>query len=395
MPALDRVKVLDVTQVLAGPFCGQLLADMGADVTKIEPPGTGDQSRTALGFTMKGDDTAAFLAINRGKRSVTLNLKEDAGREIFHALARDADVVIENFRPGVARRLGIDYETLGAVNPRIICASISGYGQTGPYANRPAHDLIAQGMTGLMSVTGEPGGPPAKVGISIADLSAGLFCAFGILCAYVARERTGRGQYVDTSIFEAPLALSVFESSELWGLGRVPRPLGSTNRTAAPNQAFRARDGYLNICAANQRLWARLCAVLGRDDLVGDPRFATNDLRMTNRAELETELEATLADRDADEWVRLILDAGVPAGPILDYGQVFDDPHTHARDMVVEIEHPVEGLLRGLGIPVKLSDTPGAVQRPAPLLGEHTDEVLRGLGYSDADVARLRENGVV
>jgi formyl-CoA transferase len=393
--ALARLKVLDVTQVLAGPFCGQLLADMGADVIKIEPPGTGDQSRAALGFRMKGEDTAAFLAVNRNKRSVTLNLKTDEGREIFYRLARDADVVIENFRPGVAKRLGIDHETLSAINPRIICASISGYGQTGPYADRPAHDLIAQGMTGLMSVTGEAGGPPAKVGISIADLSAGLFCAFGILAAVIAREETGRGQYVDTSIFEGPLALSVFETVQLWGLGQIPQPLGSTNRTAAPNQAFKAGDGYLNICAANQRLWARLCSAIGREDLPDDPRFRTNDDRMRNREELEAELEKTLADRPAQEWVDVLLGVGVPAGPIYDYGQVFDDPHTHARQMVVEMDHPVEGRIRGLGIPVKLSDTPGSVRRAAPLLGEHTGELLAGLGYTEEEIRALREKGAV
>ncbi|MGH3387118.1 MAG: CaiB/BaiF CoA transferase family protein [Nocardioidaceae bacterium] len=395
MTALRGLRVLDVTQVLAGPYCGQLLADMGAEVTKVEPPGTGDQSRKSLGFTMKGEDTAAFLAVNRNKRSLTLNLKEDEGREVFYRLVRDADVVIENYRPGVAKRLGIDYPTLSAINPQVICASISGYGQTGPYADRPAHDLIAQGMSGLMSVTGEPGGPPAKVGISIADLSAGLFCAFGILSAYVARLRTGRGQYVDTSIFEAPLALAVFESTELWGLDRVPQPLGSTNRTAAPNQAFRARDGYLNVCAANDRLWERLCTVLGREDLLADPRFGSNLERLHHQDDLAGELESVLQERDAEEWVTLLLDAGVPAGSILDYRQVFDDPHTHARQMVTEVEHPVEGVVRGLGIPVKLSETAGQVRTAAPLLGQDTAEILAALGYSPADVESLRERGIV
>ena len=395
MSALARLKILDVTQVLAGPFCGQLLADMGADVIKIEPPGTGDQSRAALGFRMKGEDTAAFLAVNRNKRSVTLNLKTDEGREIFYRLVRDADVVIENFRPGVAKRLGIDYATLSEMNPRIVCASISGYGQTGPYADRPAHDLIAQGVTGLMSVTGEAGGPPAKVGISIADLSAGLFCAFGILAACIAREETGRGQYVDTSIFEAPLALSVFETTQLWGLGQIPQPLGSTNRTAAPNQAFKASDGYLNICAANQRLWARLCDAIGREALRDDPRFATNDERMRNRQALEAELESTLIHRPAQEWVDVLLGAGVPAGPIYDYAQVFEDPQTRARQMMVEMDHPVEGRIRGLGIPVKLSETPGSVRRAAPLLGEHTGELLAELGYTQDEIQALREKGAV
>ena len=395
MSALSGLRVLDVTQVLAGPFCGQLLADMGADVLKVEPPGTGDQSRRALGFSLKGDDTAAFLAVNRNKESLTVNLKTSEGRNIFYDLVRESDVVIENFRPGVARRLGIDYETLSAIEPRIVCASISGYGQSGPYSSRPAHDLIAQGMTGIMSVTGEPDGPPAKAGISIADLSAGLFCAYGILCAVVARERTGRGQYVDTSIFEAPLALAVFEASELWGLGKVPRPLGSTNRTAAPNQALKARDGYLNVCASNQRLWGRLCEAIGRTDLVEDPRFAENMDRMSHQEELAAELESALAERDAADWVDHLLEHGIPAGPILDYAQVFEDPHTRERQMVVEMTHPVEGVIKGIGIPVKLSDTPGSVRRAAPLLGADTDAVLDRLGYSPEQVAELREHGVI
>ena len=393
MSALRGLRVLDVTQVLAGPYCGQLLADMGADVIKVEPPETGDQSRRALGFSMKGDDTAAFLAVNRNKRSLTLNLKTDSGRDAFYRLVRGSDIVIENFRPGVAKRLGIDYESLSRVQPRIICASISGYGQDGPYSTRPAHDLIAQGMAGLMSVTGEPDGPPAKVGISIADLSAGLFCAYGVVCAVVARERTGRGQYVDTSIFEAPVAMAVFESTELWGLGRVPKPLGSTNRTAAPNQALRAKDGYINVCAANERLWHRLCEALGRNDLPADPRFVSNMDRMAHQSELADELEHTLAERSVEDWVDHLLAAGIPVGPILDYGQVFSDPHTAAREMVVEMDHPVEGRLKGLGIPVKLSDTPGSVHRAAPLLGADTDEILCEVGFSAEEISRMHQEG--
>lgn len=395
MGALQGLKVLDVTQVLAGPYCGQLLADMGADVIKVEPPGTGDQSRKSLGLAVKGEDTAAFIAVNRNKRSFTVNLKDERGREIFYRLARDADVVIENFRPGVAQRLGIDYETLSRINPRIICASISGYGQSGPYRDRPAHDLIAQGFSGLMSVTGDPGGPPAKVGISIGDVSAGLFCAFGILAAVVARSRTGRGQYVDTSIFEGPLAMSVFESVELWALGRIPEPLGSTNRTSAPNQAFKAADGYLNICAANQRLWTRLCQVIKREDLLEDPRFGSNQDRMYHQHELAVEIETALANDTVESWLNRLLEVGVPAGPIYNYQQVFEDPHTLEREMVVEIDHPVEGKVKGIGIPIKLSETPGDIRRPAPLLGQHTEEILAELGFSSEEVSHLRGAGVV
>ena len=261
--ALADIRVLELTQVMAGPFCGQVLADMGADVIKVEPPG-GDSTRRSLGFRMGGDDTAAFLAVNRNKRSLTLDLKNDAHRAAFHRLARDADVVLENNRPGVAARLGVDYETLRELNPRLVYASISGFGQTGPYAQRPGYDLIAQGLAGVMSVTGEPDGDPVKCGIPIGDLSAGLFCAVGILSALHARERTGRGQYVDTSLFEGALALSIWESAELWATGRVPGKLGSAHRLTAPYQALRTRDGYITVGGNTQKLFERLCAVLGR-----------------------------------------------------------------------------------------------------------------------------------
>jgi formyl-CoA transferase len=375
--ALTGVRVLELTQVMAGPFCGQVLADMGADVIKVEPPEGGDQSRRALGFAMRGEDTAAFLAVNRNKRSAAIDLKDPEQRELFYRLVKTADVLIENYRPGVAARLGVDYETLSELNPRLIYASISGFGQTGPYAMRPGFDLIAQGLAGVMSVTGEPGGEPVKCGIPISDLSSGLFCAVAILSAYVARERTGRGQRIDTSLFEGALALSIWETAELWATGRTPEPLGSAHRLTAPYQALRTRDGHITVGGNNQRLWERTCAAIGREDLVEDPRFATNADRMANRAELVAELESALAARDTDAWVQTLEAAGVPVGPIHDYRQVFEDPHTLAREMMVEVEHPVEGTIKALGIPVKLSDTPGAVRRPAPLLGEHTEEILR------------------
>jgi crotonobetainyl-CoA:carnitine CoA-transferase CaiB-like acyl-CoA transferase len=387
--ALDGLRVLELTQVMAGPFCGQVLADMGADVVKVEPVDGGDSTRRSLGFRMRGDDTAAFLAVNRNKRSVALDLKRDEHRAVLHRLVPGADVVLENYRPGVAARLGADWETLSALNPRLIYASVSGFGQTGPYAQRPGYDLIAQGLSGVMSVTGEPGGDPVKCGIPIGDLSAGLFCAVGILSAVVARERTGRGQRIDTSLFEGALACSIWETAELWATGRVPSPLGSAHRLTAPYQALRTADGHVTVGANTPRLWERLCAALGRPSLAEDPRFASNDDRMENRSALVAELEAVTETRGTGEWVATLLDAGVPCGPIHDYRQVFEDEHTQAREMEVRLEHPVEGSIRALGIPVKLSATPGSIRRPAPLLGEHTEEVLREAGLSDAEIASL------
>jgi crotonobetainyl-CoA:carnitine CoA-transferase CaiB-like acyl-CoA transferase len=374
MSALEGLRVLELTQVMAGPFCGQVLGDMGADVVKIEPPG-GDSTRESLG-------TAAFLAVNRNKRSVALDLKSPEHQAVLHRLVRDADVLLENHRPGVAARLGADWETLSELNPRLIYASVSGFGQTGPYAQRPGYDLIAQGLSGVMSVTGEPGGEPVKCGIPIGDLSAALFCAVAILSAVVARERTGRGQRIDTSLFEGALALSVWETAELWGTGRVPQALGSAHRLLAPYRALRTADGHLTVGGNTQPLWERLCEAIGRPGLASDARFATNDDRMAHRAELVAELESALAARSTGEWVSVLIEAGVPCGPIHDYRQVFEDEHTQAREMEVRLEHPVEGEIRALGIPVKLSDTPGAIRRPAPLLGEHTAEVLEEVGIT-------------
>jgi crotonobetainyl-CoA:carnitine CoA-transferase CaiB-like acyl-CoA transferase len=386
--ALAGLRVLELTQVMAGPFCGQVLADMGADVVKVEPP-DGDPTRRSLGFRVRGEDTAAFLAVNRNKRSLVLDLKDDRHRAVFHRLAVDADVVLENYRPGVAARLGVDWETLSALNGRLVYASVSGFGQTGPYAMRPGYDLIAQGLSGVMSVTGDPGGEPSKCGIPIGDLSAGLFCAVAILSAVIARERTGRGQRIDTSLFECALALSVWETAELWATGRVPEALGSAHRLTAPYQALRTKDGHITVGGNNERLWQKLCEAVGRPDLVEDPRFQTNDERMAHRPELVAELESALAARGTDAWVAALSEAGVPCGPIHDYGQVFEDEHTQARAVEVRLEHPVEGEIRALGIPVKLSDTPGSIRHAAPLLGQHTAEVLAEAGFTAEQVEAL------
>jgi crotonobetainyl-CoA:carnitine CoA-transferase CaiB-like acyl-CoA transferase len=393
--ALEHLTVVDLTQVMAGPFCCQLLGDLGADVIKVEPIGRGDATREATGHRLPHGESAAFLAVNRNKRSIALDLADPSGRAAFHRLAQDADIVVESFRPGVASRLGVDYPTLRELNPRLVYASISGFGQTGPYAARPGYDLIAQAMSGIMSVTGDPAGDPGKCGIPVADLSAGILCAVGILSACLSRTITGRGQAVDTSLYDAALALSVWETAELWATGKAPDRLGSAHRVNAPYQAFPTRDGYLTIGANNARLWDRLCTVLDRPDLRDDPRFAANIDRVRNREELAAELAAALSEKDTDEWVELLLDAGVPAGPIRDYRQACEDPHTLAREMVVEMDHPTEGTVRSLGIPVKLSETAGTIRRVPPGLGEHTDEILRSVGYSDADIGAMRAKGSV
>jgi crotonobetainyl-CoA:carnitine CoA-transferase CaiB-like acyl-CoA transferase len=380
---LQRLRVLDVSQVMAGPFCCMLLADMGADVIKVEPPEVGDQTRRAMGFRLKGADSGGFLALNRNKRSVALDLKTERGRDVFYALVRTADILVENNRPGVTARLKIDYPTLAAINPRLVYASISGFGQTGPWAHRPGFDLIAQAMSGVMSATGLPGLPPVKNTVPIADLGAGMFAVYAILSAIIGRDATGRGQYIDASLYETAAALSIWETAEYFGTGHVPSPIGSANRMSAPYQAVQAKDGYLVVGAANQKLWLSLCGVMERPDLAADPRFATNADRLANRHELIAEIEQVFAARTAEEWADALLAAGVPAAPIYTYAQSLASEQAKARDLVVEMEHPVEGTIKLLGFPVKLSDTPQQLRRPPPLLGEHTGEILAELGMSE------------
>jgi formyl-CoA transferase len=391
---LGGVRVLDLTQFLAGPFCTMILGDMGADVIKIEPPG-GEVQRNAMRVGDDGVDPPSFLALNRNKRSMVLNLRSDDGRELFYELVDQSDVLVENFKPGTTTRLGIDYETLSARRPELIYASITGFGDSGPYALRPGLDLITQGMSGIMSVTGPRGGEPVKAGVAVTDLSSGMFGAIGILNAYIARLRTGDGQLVSSSLFEAGVSLAIHESAELWGRGTVPGPLGSGHRLAAPYQALRAADGWLTVGAGTDKLWERFVAAIGREDLLSDERFLGNGKRMENLEALEQELERTLTTQPVAHWVPLIIDAGVPAGPILNYEQVLEDPHTLAREMVIEIEHPKAGRIKSLGSPVKLSKAPLGTPRHPPLLGEHTDELLSEFGLDSDRVTQLRERGVV
>jgi crotonobetainyl-CoA:carnitine CoA-transferase CaiB-like acyl-CoA transferase len=390
---LAGVRVLDISQVMAGPFACMLLADMGADVIKIEPPGTGDQTRGAMGFKMKGPDSLGFLNMNRNKRSVVLNLKSEAGRALLLRLVKDADILVENYRPGAMKRLGLGYEDIKAVNPRLVYTSISGFGQTGPWADRPGFDLMAQAMSGVMSVTGYPGGLPVKAGVPVADIGCALFAVYATLSAYIGAKTSGEGQYIDAALFDAAMAFSVWDICDYWGTGNQPEPLGTSNKMTAPYQAMAAADGYFVMGANNQKLWHLLCTVMNRQELLEDGRFSTISLRLANRAALEGELERTFRLRPKDDWVELLLASGIPAGPILTYPEAFEGEHGRVRQMRMEIDHPIEGKVPNIGFPVKLSGTPQQVRRHPPLLGEHTAEVMAELGIDAAEQALLSEQG--
>jgi crotonobetainyl-CoA:carnitine CoA-transferase CaiB-like acyl-CoA transferase len=324
---------------------------------------------------------------------VALDLKTDAGRALLLKLVEQADILVENYRPGVVKRLGIDYAACKAVNPRIVYASISGFGQTGPWAGRPGFDLMAQAMSGVMSVTGYPGGPPVKAGVPVADIGCALFATYAILSAYIGCQKSGEGQHVDASLFDSAMAFSIWDMSEYWGTGRPPEPLGTANRMSAPYQAMASADGWFVMGATNQKLWTQLCTLIGRPDLLDDERYATVALRLANRAALVEDLERTFRTQPSRHWIDLLLGAGIPAGPILTYPEAFDSEHGRARRMRIDIDHPVEGTVPNIGFPVKLSATPQQVRRHPPLLGEHTDEVLAELGIGSAQRAALAAAG--
>ncbi len=391
---LRGMKVVELAHIMAGPACGLMLADMGADVIKVEKP-EGDDSRRFLPPDINGE-SAAFMMMNRNKRGIALNLKDPAAVEALRTLLEDADVVIENYRIGTMERLGLGYETLRKTNPKLVYCSISGFGRTGPYASRGGFDLIAQGMSGLMSITGEgPGRPPVKPGAPISDITAGIIAAMGCVAAYARAQATGEGQTVDASLFEAGITLTYWQSAIAFATGTAPGPLGSAHPLNAPYQSFRTADGWINVGAANQRNWLRLLDVIDAPKLQDDPRFASNRDRINNLSELVPLLEYHLEKRTTEDWLVRMEDAGLPAGPVLSITEMHEDPQALAREMIVETDHPVAGRTRAIGLPVKFGDAFAEMSRAAPVLGQHGREILMEHGYDTARIDALVESGAM
>jgi crotonobetainyl-CoA:carnitine CoA-transferase CaiB-like acyl-CoA transferase len=391
---LQGIKVVELAQIMAGPTCGMLLADMGADVIKVEKLPGGDDTRSYTEPSLAGE-SAAFMMLNRNKRGIAVNLKTPGGLEVVKRLVEGADVVTENYRKGTLEKLGLGYDVLEKLNPRLVYCAVSGYGRTGPYADKGGFDLIAQGFAGIMSITGEPGGPPAKSGTSIADINAGILAALGIVSALVARGTTGRGQIVETSLMEAAVQQTFWQSAIFLATGKNPGPLGSAHLLTAPYQAFPTADGWINVGGANQANWERIVKAIGKPELAADPRFRTNGDRMRNLEALTPLIAERLRTRSSAEWIREFEALGIPVGPVNRIGDMLADPQVAAREMVVEVEHSRAGRMKTLGSPIKFSQTPTSVERGAPLLGEHTREVLASLGYSTPEIEKLEGEGAV
>jgi crotonobetainyl-CoA:carnitine CoA-transferase CaiB-like acyl-CoA transferase len=392
---LAGVKVIELSHIMAGPACAMLLADLGADVIKVEKFPDGDDSRRMVPPKVDSE-SAAFMILNRNKRGTAINLKSEAGRSLLRRMLGTADVLIENFRPGTMERLGLGYESLRAANPALIYCQLTGFGTTGPYAERAGFDLIAQGMSGIMSLTGEgPGRPPVKVGVPLTDMTAGVLGVVAILAAYAHRLKTGQGQKVETSLLEAGILHTAWQSAIFFATGKSPGPLGSAHPLSAPYQAIQTADGWINIGAANQANWLRLIEIIGLPRLAEDERFRDNAARMHNLPALIERLTARFRERPTSEWLALLEAAGVPAGPVLTIEQMVEDPQVQARDMVVEVQHKTAGRTRALGTPVKFSATPTRVSRAAPLLGEHTREILAEYGMAPTEIDRLIQDGDV
>ncbi len=391
---LDGIKVLDLTRVLAGPYATMLLSDLGAEVIKIEHPNGGDESRNFGPF--KNGFSLYFMSVNRGKRSITLNLKTERGQAIFKRLVKQSDVVVENFRPGTMKKLGLDYDALTAEHPSLIYAACSGFGQTGPYAQQGAYDMIIQGMGGIISITGEPDGPPVRVGTSISDITAALFTTIGILSALHHRHHTGKGQLVDVAMLDSLVAVLENAVVRYFATGEVPQPLGSRHPAITPFEAFASADGHVIIAIGNDTLWAKFCEHVNRQELISDARFSTNADRTANHSELFPILAEVMCQRTTDEWIDALGKIGVPCGPINAMDRVVAHPQVQAREMITQVVHNITGPVEVPGAPIKLSETPSRVDVPAPSLGEHTMEVLTGvLKMHPDEVERLSQEGII
>jgi len=391
---LDDLFVVDLSRILSGPVCTMLLADMGADVIKVEPPPLGDDSRQ-WGPPFIGGISTYFLSINRNKKSLGLNLKTEQGRRILWKLIERADVLIENFRPGVLDKLGFGYEAVAKTNPRTVYCSVSGFGHTGPYKDRPGYDVIAQGESGMMDLTGYPDGPPAKLGASLADIVAGLYACNGICLALLARHKTGKGQHVDVSLLDGMVSTLTYHALIYLSTGRSPKRAGTRHPSIVPYESFQAKDGFVNIAVTNQKQWENFCQVLGFPEIATDERFETMKARLAHYSELRPMIERVVARMTRAEVMQMMSEVGIPAGPINTVGEILDDPHMHAREMVRELVHPEYGPLKVLGVPIKLSDTPGVVENAPPKFGEHNREVLAMLGYGEEEIAKLETSGTI
>ena len=397
MKPLDGIRVLDLTRALAGPYCSMMLGDYGADVIKIEVPGSGDDTRK-WGPPFIDDESAYFLSINRNKRSLTLNFRHEEGPKIFLELAKNAHIVVENFTPGVTSRLGIDYETVKAVNPKIVYCSISGFGQTGPYRTKSAYDQVMQGIGGIMSLTGEPGGAPTKMGIALTDIGAGMMGAYAVMTALFHQSLHGlnEGQYIDVSMLDLQVAWLTYMAGYYFATGENPEKVGAAHPTLVPYQAFQCQGGkFINIAVGSDRLWERFCKAMDREDLFDHPDYRQNGDRVRNRSQLVDLLQEEFGKRPVDEWVKTLEEGGVPCGPINEVSDVFNDPQVLHREMLQDAPHASLGTVKVAGIPIKFSDTPGSVERGAPVLGQHNSEILSELGYTEGDVARLKEEGAI
>ncbi len=385
---LEGVVVLDLSRVLAAPYTGMILADMGADVIKVERPGKGDDSRAYGPF--KNGESVYYMSLNRGKRSMTLNMKSEEGKQILKDLVKQADVLVENFRGGTMDKLGLGYDVLKEINPRLIYSACTGFGMTGPYKHDPAYDVIVQGMGGIMSITGQEGGEPTKVGASIGDITAGIFSAVGIMIALYNREKTGKGQLVDVSMLDCQVAILENAIARYMNAGVSPKPIGNRHASITPFQSLKTKDGYVIVAVGNDTLWQKFCGLIERPDLAADPRFTTNPLRTENVKVLGEELNKTFQTKTMDEWLHILKEGGVPVGPINDVERVIKDPAVIAREMIVTTHHPIAGDVEMAGVPIKLSGTPGSVDAPAPTLGQHTREILKEkLDMDDALIDQL------